>query len=99
MDTTKPLLINPELARHLQQAAAEGQSLSVTIENRRYRLSIIPEPERTKADMWEGYDPEKVREAVRRSSELPYRAEPDDLDPLIAEIRAQRDQTLRDSGR
>ncbi len=93
MDTTKPLPIDPELARRLKDAAAAGRAVPVTIDDQTYRLSITPEPGQ---DLWADYDPEAVRAAVRRSAGLGSSAEPSELDPLIAEIRAQRDQAPRD---
>ena len=93
MDTTKPLPIDPELARRLKHAAAVGGTVPVTIDDRIYRLSITSEPA---PDLWADYDPEAVRAAVRRSVALGSAAEPAELDPLIAEIRAQRDQAPRD---
>jgi hypothetical protein len=85
----QPMTIDPELARQLKEAAAAGRSLAVVIDDRTYRLSITPEAE---VDLWESYDPEGVREAVRRSAALGSTADAAELDALIAEIRAQRDQ-------
>jgi hypothetical protein len=93
MDTTRPLTIDPELARRLKAAAAAGQAVPVTIDDHTYQLSISPEPERR---LWADYDPEGVRAAVRRSPALGSHAEPDGLAPLIAEIRVQRDQAPSD---
>lgn len=97
MDITKLLSLDPELARLLRQAAEEGRTVAVTLDDRIYRLSITPEPVNgTRRDLWAGYDPEGVRAAVRRSAALGFSAEPADLDPMIAEIRAQRDQPPSD---
>ena len=84
MDTTKPLPIDPELARWLKEAAA-GRVVPVTIDDQTYRLSITPEPER---DLWADYDPEAVRAAVRRSASLGSSVEPSELDALIAAFDA-----------
>jgi hypothetical protein len=93
VDMMQPLTIDPELARQLKEAAAAGRSVAVVIDDRTYRLSITAESE---VDLWEDYDPEGVLEAVRRSAAMSSTADTAELDALVAEIRAQRDQAPDD---
>lgn len=95
MDTNEPYTIDPELATLLKDAAAAGRSVTVSIDDEAYILSITPEPSSEKTALWANYDPEQVRATVRRSAIMGSSADPADLDPLIAEIRAERDQAPR----
>lgn len=92
MDTNEPYTIDPELATLLKDAAAAERSVTISIDNEAYILSVRPEPSGVKAALWANYDPEQVRATVRRSVAMGSSADPADLDPLIAEIRAERDQ-------
>lgn len=53
MDATKPLQLDPDLAKRLKAAAEQGETLAIEIDNRRYHLSVIP-AQANKEDIWEG---------------------------------------------
>jgi hypothetical protein len=84
--------IPPELAAHLKRAAATGQSVHIQIDDRPYELTIAPVAGNGREDIWAHYDAERLRRVLRRNAALPERVEPEALDDLLAEIRANRGQ-------
>jgi hypothetical protein len=84
--------LNPDLAALLKRAAAEGQSLRVEIDDQPYDLRIAPAAEERQSDIWANYDPARLRAVLRRNAALPERVNPEEVERLVADIRAQRGQ-------
>ena len=84
--------LNPEIAALLKEAAAAGQSLRVEIDDQPYDLRIAPVAGERQADIWANYDPERLRAVLRRNADLPERADPEEVERIISDIRAQRGQ-------
>jgi hypothetical protein len=91
----KTYIADSELALLLKAASQTGERLLVKAGDDCYELKVNPATEVD--DIWAGYDPEKVREAVRRSAALGLHDDRDHIDAVIAEIRSQRDQAPRRS--
>lgn len=82
-----------ELAALLRAAAHAGSRLRLRAGGDVYEVHVTTAaPIR---DLWANYDPERVRATIQRSMALGSSAEPAELDAVIAEIRAQRDQAPR----
>lgn len=71
-------------------AAANGATIILVRDGRRYRLA----PEDAKPDIWAGYDPERVRQAL---AETAGALKGVDAEALKAEIRALRGHDDDDS--
>jgi hypothetical protein len=84
--------IPAQLANQLKSAAASGRCVRIQIDDQTYDLTATPAGTRAKTDIWADYDPERLRSALRRNAALSERVEPEALDELLAEIRAQRGQ-------
>jgi hypothetical protein len=89
----KTYIADTELALLLKTASQTGERLLVKAGEECYELKINPATEAD--DIWAGYDPEKVREAVERSAALGLHSDPDHIAAVIADIRSQRDQAPR----
>lgn len=95
---TKLYTADQELTKLMKEAAASGETLHLRADDTIYRLRVEGVDNGAEApDIWANYDPELVRAAVRRSRNLTSRIATEDLDPIIADIRAQRDQASDDS--
>jgi len=74
----------------LKAATTAGERLHVRVDEEAYEIEVRATTSRS--DLWKGYNPGRVRAAVRRSAALGTVADAAELDSLIAEIRAKRDQ-------
>jgi hypothetical protein len=92
-DTVRTYTADQELTTLLKAAARAGERVRVRAGDETYivRIEYVPES----SDIWAGYDPEQLRAAVRRSAAMGTITDTKELDDLIAEIRAQRDQAPR----
>lgn len=89
----KTYTADAELARLLKTASQTGERLLVRAGDECYELNVNPAAEVD--DIWAGYDPEKLREAVERSASLGLHSDPEHIAAVIAEIRSQRGQAPR----
>jgi hypothetical protein len=87
--TIGPYRIDPELARLLEQAAASGHPVTVTIDDHRYQLSISTAPNQEPSDPWKDYDPEQVRSAVANAAGIFTKEEAEELVRRVYEAREQ----------
>lgn len=90
--TRKTYIADSDLAVILKDAAQAGTSVFVRIGDETYLVRVEPVQSRASSDIWESYDPEHVRQAIRRSAAMGTSTAPSDLDALIAAIRDQRGQ-------
>lgn len=79
-----------KLAELLKAAAAAHEPLQIVTAERTYELDVR-EPESTR-DIWKDYDPEAALAAVRQAPRIETPMSKDEVDAIIAEIRAERDQ-------
>lgn len=80
-----------EFARHLPaifDALAQSQN-PVFVERAGQLFRVEAEPRSRPGDIWAGYDPERVRQGLRRSAGA-FAAI--DRDQLLADLREQREQ-------
>lgn len=82
---TTTYLIDPELEAALLAAAASGASVRVK-GKRKYRIRLDT------ADVWQDYDPDAIARVVEQSAKNQYSVDPADLDDLLANLRAAREQ-------
>lgn len=95
---TKLYAADQKLTKLMKEAAASGEDLKVRADDTIYRLRVKELDNSSEAsNIWANYDPGQVRAAVRRSRNLASRMSMEDLDPIIADIRAQRDQAPDDA--
>lgn len=73
-----------EFARLLHETTKEGTPVLLEVDGNVYRLSQERED-----DIWANYDPERVREALRRSAGA---LKGIDRDKFLADLKAQRGQ-------
>lgn len=92
MERTRPDSLTPGFAALLKNAAREGQSLRVEIDDEPYVLSVTRASGTTAPDVWANYDADRLRTVLRRNAALPGRIDPDELDRLLDDIRSQRGQ-------
>ena len=90
MMNTNVSRLNPEFAALLKEAAAAGPPLRVEIDDQLYDLRIALASEERQTDIWANYDPERLCAVLRRNAELPVRVDPEEVEQIIADIRAQR---------
>jgi hypothetical protein len=75
-----------ELARQLDEAQRAGEPVVLEVDGHAFRL--VPH-DADNDDPWKDYDPDKVREALRRSAGALRGV---DHDKLLADLREQRGQ-------
>lgn len=90
--STNVTKLHPEFAALLKQTAVTGQTLRVEIDDEQYDLHITPASHHKRSGIWANYDPARLRAVLRRNAELPERADPAEVEAIIADIRAQRGQ-------
>ena len=84
--------LNAEIAALLKEDVATGRAHRVEIDDQPYDLHIEPVAEERQFDIWANHDPACLRGVFRRDADLSERAELEELERIIALIRAQRGQ-------
>lgn len=81
---------DPKLAELLKAAAEAHEPLQIITDERTYELDVR-EPD-VAPDIWQDYDAEAALAAVRQVPRIETPMSKDEVDAIIAEIRAERDQ-------
>lgn len=90
MSGSTPITIDPELAARLLEAAERGEPLAVKIDDHDYKLSITPSDHSTSPqDLWECYDPEKLRAAVANAAGIFTKEEAEELIQRVYQAREE----------
>ena len=88
-DILKTYTADPELATLLKAAARAGELVRVKADEETYVVRIEPETEAAAEDIWAGYDPERVRAALRRFGGSWSDLDADELKAALYRARAE----------
>ncbi len=86
-DATKTYRIAPELEKALLAAATSGNAVRVKGKSTHSLYVSIDSK-----NIWSGYDPKALIDAVEESSINPYSATQEELEGLLADLAAAREQ-------
>lgn len=95
MSNTPAILVeNAELAERITESAARGTPLQVVVDGKTFVLHVTPGSQGE--DIWAGYDPAKVREALDKYAGIWSDL---DVDEMKANLYRAREQGTRPADR